>query len=66
MITVKNGVVTLTGFVKKNWEAEDVAKRVAGVLDVFNDLDARPPSISQHPDPDRQRRGHHWATSRLW
>ncbi|ACP21539.1 putative osmotically inducible protein Y domain protein (plasmid) [Sinorhizobium fredii NGR234] len=56
--TVKDGAVTLTGFVKsfnEKWEAEDVAKRVAGVLGVANDLDVRLPSIGQRPDPDIAR-----------
>ena len=38
-VAVKNGVVTLTGFVKSyndRWEAERDAKRVAGVLAVAN------------------------------
>ena len=58
VVAVRDGAVTLTGFVKsfnEKWEAEDVAKRVAGVLGVANDLDVRLPSISQRPDPDIAR-----------
>ena len=58
VVAVREGAVTLTGFVKsfnEKWEAEDVAKRVSGVLGVANDLDVRLPSISQRPDPDIAR-----------
>lgn len=58
VVAVRNGAVTLTGFVRsfnEKWEAEDVAKRVSGVLGVANDLDVRLPSISQRPDPDIAR-----------
>src|SRR5919106_959995 len=57
-VAVKNGVVTLTGFVKSyndRWEAERDAKRVAGVLGVANDLEVRLPNIDQQPDPDIAR-----------
>lgn len=57
-VSVKNGVVTLTGFVKSyndKWEAERDAKRVAGVLGVANDLEVRLPSIDERPDPDIAR-----------
>ena len=58
VVTVNHGAVTLAGFVKsftEKWEAEDVAKRVAGVFGVANDLDVRLPSISQRPDPEIAR-----------
>jgi osmotically-inducible protein OsmY len=57
-VAVKNGVVTLTGFVKSyndRWEAERDAKRVAGVLGVANDLEVRLPNIDQQPDPEIAR-----------
>ena len=57
-VAVKNGVVTLTGFVKNyndKWEAERDAKRVAGVLGVANDLEVRLPNIDERPDPDIAR-----------
>jgi osmotically-inducible protein OsmY len=57
-VAVKNGVVTLTGFVKSyndKWEAERDAKRVAGVLGVANDLEVRLPNIDERPDPDIAR-----------
>lgn len=55
VVTVRDGAVTLTGFVKsfnEKWEAEDVTKRVAGVLALTNKLDVRLPSINQRPDPE--------------
>lgn len=58
VVAVRDGAVTLTGFVRsfnEKWEAEDAAKRVSGVLGVANDLDVRLPSISQRPDPDIAR-----------
>lgn len=58
VVTVKDGTVTLTGFVtsfNEKWEAEEVAKRVAGVRGVANDLEVRLPAISQRPDPDIAR-----------
>jgi osmotically-inducible protein OsmY len=54
-VSVKDGVVTLAGFVKSysdRLEAEAAAKRVAGVLAVANDIEVRLPSIDQRPDPD--------------
>ncbi len=58
VVTVKDGAVVLTGFVKsfnEKWDAETVAKRVAGVLAVANDLEVRLPAISQRPDPEIAR-----------
>jgi osmotically-inducible protein OsmY len=57
-VAVKDGVVTLSGFVKSyndKWEAERAAKRVAGVLGVANDLEVRLPNIDERPDPDIAR-----------
>lgn len=57
-VSVKNGVVTLAGFVKSytdKYEAEAAAKRVAGVSGVANDLEVRLPSIDERPDPDIAR-----------
>jgi osmotically-inducible protein OsmY len=57
-VSVKNGVVTLAGFVPSysdRLEAEAAAKRVAGVLAVANDLEVRLPAIDQRPDPDIAR-----------
>jgi osmotically-inducible protein OsmY len=54
-VAVKNGVVTLSGFVHsygQKTQAERDAKRVAGVVGVANDLDVRLPVIDQRPDPD--------------
>lgn len=57
-VAVKNGVVTLSGFVRgygQRRAAEAAAKRVAGVLGVANDLEVRLPIIHQRPDPDIAR-----------
>jgi osmotically-inducible protein OsmY len=57
-VSVKDGVVTLAGFVKSytdKYEAEAAAKRVAGVSGVANDLEVRLPSIDERPDPDIAR-----------
>jgi osmotically-inducible protein OsmY len=57
-VTVKNGVVALTGFVKsytEKFEAEAAAKRVAGVLGLANDLEVRLPGGTERPDPDIAR-----------
>jgi osmotically-inducible protein OsmY len=57
-VSVKNGVVTLSGFVKTyndRWQAERDAKRVAGVLGVANDLEVRLPNIDERPDPEIAR-----------
>lgn len=57
-ISVKNGVVTLAGFVPRyidKYEAEKAAKRVSGVLAVANDIEIRLPAIDQRPDPEIAR-----------
>jgi osmotically-inducible protein OsmY len=57
-ISVRGGVVTLTGFVKSftdKYAAEAAAKRVAGVVAVANDIEVRMPSIDQRPDPEIAR-----------
>jgi osmotically-inducible protein OsmY len=57
-VSVKNSVVTLSGFVKTyndRWQAERDAKRVAGVLGVANDLEVRLPNIDERPDPEIAR-----------
>jgi osmotically-inducible protein OsmY len=57
-VAVKDGVVTLTGFVKSykdKWQAERAAKRVHGVLAVVNDLEVRLPGVDERPDPDIAR-----------
>src|SRR5690348_1088382 len=57
-VSVKNGVVTLAGFVKSytdKYEAETAAKRVAGVTGVANDLEVRMPEVDERPDPDIAR-----------
>jgi len=57
-VAVKNGVVTLTGFVRsytQKYQAERDAKRVSGVIGIANDIEVRLPSISQRPDPEITR-----------
>ena len=57
-VSVKQGVVTLAGFVKSythKLEAEAAAKRIAGVAGVANDLEVRMPSVDERPDPDIAR-----------
>lgn len=54
-VSVKNGVVSLTGFVRsymQKTQAERDAKRVAGVMGVANDLEVRLPYINKRPDPE--------------
>jgi osmotically-inducible protein OsmY len=57
-VAVKNGVVTLTGFVRsyaEKFAAERAAKRVAGVVGVANDLEVRLPQTDERPDPEIAR-----------
>jgi osmotically-inducible protein OsmY len=57
-VAVKNGVVTLTGFVRsymQRAEAEKDAKRVAGVTGLANDIEVRLPYINKRPDPEIAR-----------
>jgi osmotically-inducible protein OsmY len=57
-VAVKNGVVSLTGFVKsytEKFEAEAAAKRVAGVVGLANDIEVRLPGTFERPDPDIAR-----------
>ncbi len=54
-VAVKNGVVTLTGFVRSyasQYQAEADVKRVSGVVGVANDLKVKLPSEGQRPDPE--------------
>jgi osmotically-inducible protein OsmY len=57
-VTVKNGVVALTGFVhgySQKLQAEADAKRVSGVLGVANDIEVRFASVDARPDPEIAR-----------
>jgi osmotically-inducible protein OsmY len=57
-VAVKDGVVTLTGFVKsflQKIEAEEAAKRVAGVAGIANDIEVRIPAVDERPDPEIAR-----------
>ena len=57
-VSVKNGVVTLTGFVHSyvdKYEAEAAAKRVAGVVGMANDIEVRLRNVDAKPDPEIAR-----------
>jgi osmotically-inducible protein OsmY len=57
-VAVKDGVVTLTGFVRnyiQKIHAEAAAKRVRGVVGVVNDIEVRLPEVDQRPDPEIAR-----------
>jgi osmotically-inducible protein OsmY len=57
-VSVKYGVINLTGFVQRyadKLEAERAVKRVAGVVGLANDLEVRFPGLDQRPDPDIAR-----------
>ena len=57
-VAVKDGVVTLTGFVRsynQKWAAERATARVAGVVGIANDIEVRLPDIDQRPDPEIAR-----------
>jgi osmotically-inducible protein OsmY len=54
-VAVKDGVVTLTGWVDsytKRWAAEDAALRVRGVKAVANDIEVRLSSSAERTDAD--------------
>lgn len=57
-VAVKNGVVTLSGFVRsytQKYEAEKATKRVKGVLGIANDIEVRLPSGNEKTDPELAR-----------
>ncbi len=57
-VSVKDGVVTLTGFVhsySQKLAAEEAAKRLVGVTAVANDIEVRLPAIDKRPDPEIAR-----------
>jgi len=57
-VSVKDGTVTLSGFVRsyaQKFEAEQTAKRVNGVAAVANDIEVRLPVFNQRPDPEIAR-----------
>lgn len=54
-VAVKNGIVTLTGWVDsytKKWVAERAAHRVRGVAAVANDIEVHLPSAAERTDAD--------------
>jgi hypothetical protein len=57
-VAVKDGVVTLTGFVRSSGQkrkAEEDVKRVAGMIGVANNIEVRLPLIHRRPNPDIAR-----------
>jgi osmotically-inducible protein OsmY len=57
-VAVKDGVVTLTGFVHsymQKWQAERDAKRIAGVVGVADDIEVHVPASGRRPDPEIAR-----------
>ena len=57
-VAVKDGVVTLAGFVRsfrQRRKAEQDVKHVAGVVGIVNDIEVRLPVIHRRPDPDIAR-----------
>lgn len=57
-VAVRDGVVTLAGFVKSYadfYAAENAAKKVKGVKAVANDIEVRLPQVDRRPDPDIAR-----------
>jgi osmotically-inducible protein OsmY len=57
-VSVKNGVVSLTGFARsysQKLQAEMDAKRISGVMAVANDLEVRLASADSRPDPEIAR-----------
>lgn len=54
-VAVKDGVVTLTGFVRsygQKYQAEREVKKVRGVRGVANDIEVKLPSANERPDPE--------------
>jgi len=54
-VAVKDGVVTLTGFVRsfsQKYEAERGAKKIKGVRGVANDIEVKLPSLNERADPE--------------
>lgn len=57
-VSVKNGVVSLTGFVRsysQKLQAEADARRINGVMAVANDIEVRLASEDSRPDPEIAR-----------
>ena len=57
-VAVRDGVVTLAGFVdsySEKWRAERVASNVRGVRAIANDIQVKLPATLQRPDPDIAR-----------
>lgn len=58
VVSVKDGIVTLTGFVRsysQKFEAERNAKKVKGVRGIANDIAVKLASLNERPDPEIAR-----------
>src|SRR5256885_1293170 len=58
IVGVKDGIVTLSGFVRRytdKYEAEAAAKRVVGVVGLANAIEVYLPGSGQRPDPEIAR-----------
>jgi osmotically-inducible protein OsmY len=67
-VSVKDGVVMLTGVVRRysdKQDAEAAAKRVAGVRGVANDIEVSVPAVDERPDPEIAREAVEAIKSRL-
>jgi len=67
-VSVRNGIVTLAGFVhhySDKYMAEVAAKRVVGVTAVANDIEVRVPTVDEKPDPEIAREAVGAIKSRL-
>ena len=65
-VAIKDGVVTLSGFVSSYWEkdsAEKAVKRVYGVKGVANDIEVKP--TSKRTDPEIARDAVHELESHI-
>ena len=54
-VAVKDGVVTISGFVRsysQKYEAEREAIKVKGVRGLVNDVEVKLPSLNERPDPE--------------
>lgn len=57
-VTVKDGVVTLAGFVRsygQKYEAEREVKKIRGVKGVANDIEVKVPALNERSDPEIAR-----------
>ena len=68
VVGVKDGIVTLAGFVHSyvdKYLAEKAVKRVAGVAGIANDIEVRLPIGDERPDPEIARDALNAITNQL-